>query len=137
MTKRIVALWNPRSVPVTATLLSVVVVLSCTIVVSNAATPVAISIDFVGSATAMAATESAGVVAKSNWNSVTGVSQTIPLALKDEAGVTTGATLTWSADNVGSTPIVDQPGNRRLMKGYLDQDFKKPTMVTVAGLPIA
>ena len=45
----------------------------------------AISLDFVGTGTAMAATESAGVVAKTNWNSATGASRSgSPLALVDE-----------------------------------------------------
>ena len=33
------------------------------------------------------------------------------------------------------TPITDQPGNRRLMKGYLDTTSTSVTTVTVAGLP--
>ena len=105
--------------------------------VSHAATPTAIGIDFVGNAAAMGATESAGVVAKTNWNSVTGASRVTPLTLKDETGAATSATITFTSDNAWSTPITDQAGNRRLMKGYLDNGFENPTTVTVAGLPVA
>ena len=47
----------------------------------------------------------------------------------------TGATVTWTSDNVWSTPITDQAGNRRLMKGYLDTGLERATTVTVTGLP--
>ena len=105
--------------------------------VARAAAPGVISIDFVGTGPAMGATESAGVVAKTNWNNATGASRTTPLALKDETGATTTATITWTSNNAWSTPITDQPGNRRMMKGYLDQKSQSATTVTVAGLPVA
>lgn len=83
----------------------------------------------------MGAAESAGVVAKTNWNPATGATRTTPLALIDETGAATGVTVSWTSDNVWSTPIVQQAGNRRLMKGYLDNGFGNPITVTVAGLP--
>jgi hypothetical protein len=137
MMKRNFVVRRERSAVSVSAVLAIALLLACIIAIPRAAAPVAISIDFTGSATAMSATESAGVVAKTNWNSVTGASRTTPLALKDEAGAVTGATITWSADNAWSTPIADQPGNRRLMKEYLDQGFEHPTTVTVAGLAVA
>jgi hypothetical protein len=104
----------------------------------RAATAVgAIGIDFVGTGTAMAATESAGVIAKTNWNSATGASRSTALALKDETGAATGVTVTWTSDNTWATPVTDQAGSRRMMKGYLDQGSGNATTVTVAGLPAA
>ena len=50
-----------------------------------------ISINFVGDAGAsMGATESAGVVAKANWNNATGATRSTPLALQDDTGAATG-----------------------------------------------
>src|SRR5262245_38508569 len=101
----------------------------------RAATPGAISIDFVGQGVPMGPAEIAGVVAKANWNNATGAVRTSPLALKNETGAATTATVSWIADNTWSTPIADQPGNPRLMKGYIDNGFERTTTVTVAGLP--
>ena len=106
-----------------------------TLVVNAISAGAGIGIEFVGNATAMGAAESAGVVAKANWNNATGATRTTPLALKDETGAATGATVTWTSDNVWSTPIADQAGNRRLMKGYLDTGLERATTVTVTGLP--
>ena len=39
-----------------------------------------------------------GVVAQANWNSATGARETSPLALVDETGAATNATVTWSAN---------------------------------------
>src|SRR5262245_32386105 len=99
------------------------------------ATSAAISINFVGSGSSMGAAEIAGVVAKANWNNATGATRSTPMALKDETGATTPATVTWTADNTWSTLIPDDAGNRRMMKGYLDNGFEGPTTVNVTGLP--
>jgi hypothetical protein len=96
----------------------------------------AIGIDFVGSSgIAMAAGESAGVVPQANWNSAAGGSQTSPLTLVDASGAATSATVSWSANGGWAIPITDQPGDRRLMRGYLDTSSTSVTTVTVAGLP--
>jgi hypothetical protein len=98
----------------------------------------AIGIDFVGTSTAtMVASESAGVVPKTHWNNAPGVTRSTPLALVDDAGTPTTASVTWAANNGWMTPITDQPGNTRLMKGYLDTSSTSVTTVTVAGLPSA
>jgi hypothetical protein len=107
---------------------------SVNIVVNAAGSGRAIGIDFVGSATSMAATETAGVVPMSNWNSATGASRSTALALVDETGAPSGATVTWSSNNTWRTPVTDQPGNRRMMWGYLDTSDISVTTVTVAGL---
>jgi hypothetical protein len=94
-----------------------------------------ISVDFVGTGTPMGSAEVAGVVAKSHWNNATGTSNgSTPLSLVDETGGATGATVTWSADNLHSLPIQDQPGTVRMMAGYLDDHYGNPTTVTVSGL---
>ena len=96
----------------------------------------AIGIDFVGSSgIAMAANETAGVVSQTNWNSAAGATQSSPLALVDAAGTATTATVAWSANGGWAVPITDQPGDRRLMRGYLDTNSTSVTTVTVAGLP--
>ena len=95
----------------------------------------AIGIDFVGSGTAaMGVAERAGVVAQAHWNSATGASRGTPLALVDDTGVATAARVTWTANNTWATPIADQAGNPRMMKGYLDTTSTSRTTVTVTGL---
>jgi hypothetical protein len=94
-----------------------------------------ISVKFVGNGTAMASTETAGMVPKAYWNQAPGNASTSPLALVDETGSSSGATITWSSDNVWNLPIVDQPGNYRMMRGYLDTGFGNTSTVTVSGLP--
>ncbi len=93
-----------------------------------------VSIDFVGnSAAPMAPTEIAGVVPKSNWNEAAGSSGS-GLALVDETGTATGASVGWSSNSTFSLPIADTPGDFRMMNGYLDPLGQNAT-VTVAGLP--
>ncbi len=95
----------------------------------------AISVHFVGSGAAMGASESAGVVAKTNWNNAAGNASTAPLALNDEAGASSGATVTWTSDNSWALPITDAAGNVRMMRGYLDTGNQNPSTISVAGLP--
>jgi hypothetical protein len=98
--------------------------------------PQAIAIDFVGnSATVMAPTESAGVVAQAHWNNAVGAASSSPLALVDRTGAATNATITWIANNTWVTPTADQAGNIRMMRGYLDTSSTSTTTITVAGLP--
>ena len=59
------------------------------------------------------AAETAGVVAKSNWNNAAGATRTTPLALVNETGAATRATMTWTANGTWMTPITDRAGNRR------------------------
>ena len=99
----------------------------------------AISVNFVGGSpttttVAMGSTESAGVVARTNWNNATGASRSTTLALVDETGAATTATLTWASDNTWVLPVADQAGSRRMMRGYLDTGSLNPATVTVAGL---
>ena len=83
----------------------------------------------------MGSSEVAGVVALSNWNDAAGASNSSPLALVDHNGNPTAATVTWTSDDVWDQPITDQPGNARMMKGYLDNGRMDTTTVTVSGLP--
>jgi hypothetical protein len=95
----------------------------------------AVSIKFVGSGTAMGVSESAGVVAKSNWNNAANYVSSAPLALKDETGASNGALATWSSDNNWALPITDTAGNLRMMRGYLDTGNQNPSTISIAGLP--
>ena len=107
------------------------------LVVAPASPGRAIGIDFVGTGTAMAASESAGVLPQANWNTATGASRTAALPLLDETGAASGATVTWASAGTWAIPITDQAGTRRLMKGYLDTTDTSVTTITVAGLPNA
>jgi hypothetical protein len=94
-----------------------------------------ISVKFVGSGTAMASSEVAGVVPEDNWNQASGATSTAAMSLVNQNGAATGATITWTADNAFNLPIADEPGNARMMRGYLDNSKGNPTVVTVSGLP--
>jgi len=93
-----------------------------------------ISIDFVGTGTSMASTETAGVVPAAHWNNAVGAVVSTPLALVDLNGAATSASVTWKCDNGWMVPITDVAGNNRMMRGYLDTGSKNPTTVTVSGL---
>ncbi len=95
----------------------------------------AISVNFVGTGTAMAASEVAGLVAEDNWNQANGANSSSAMSLVDETGATTSATISWKADNIYNLPITDEPGNARMMRGYLDNSKGNPTVITVGGLP--
>lgn len=94
-----------------------------------------ISVDFVGGDVPMGSTETAGVVAASNWNDATGASNSSGKVLLDSTGAATSATITWSSDDVWQESITDSPGNVRMMKGYLDNGYQDTTTVAVSGLP--
>jgi hypothetical protein len=105
-----------------------------TLTVFQPGTEPVISVDFVGGGTPMAPSESAGIVARANWNVATGNASSTPLNLVDQTGSATGATLSWTSDNVWSLPIADSPGNFRMMRGYLDNGANDPTTVTLSGI---
>src|SRR5262249_26345959 len=95
-----------------------------------------IGIDFAGfNPSQMSPTETAGVIPKANWNVAPGRAGTA-MALQDEAGASTGATVSWSAVALWLTKTADTPGDRRMMKGYLATSNISSTTVTVAGLPM-
>jgi hypothetical protein len=100
--------------------------------------PPAIGIDFVGSSTTvMGPADTAGVVAQAYWNNAAGAASSSALTLVDRTGAATGATATWTADGIWATPAADQPGNVRMMRGYLDTSSTSTTTITVAGLPVS
>ena len=70
----------------------------------------------------------------SNWNTATGATSALPQSLVDASGAQTGVTVTWAANNIWTMPIADQPGNLRMMKGYLDSNSTSTTTVTVTRL---
>jgi hypothetical protein len=94
-----------------------------------------ISIQFVGNGIAMGSSEVAGVVALSNWNPAQGAKSGAPMGLVNSSGNATTATVSWVADDTWVESIVDQPGNMRMMRGYLDNGQQDTTTVTVSGLP--
>jgi len=105
-------------------------------IVPTSVAPLPIGIDFTGSnPSAMAASEIAGVVSQSHWNSAAGAARATPLSLLDAAGAATGASVTWTANAGWSVPIADDPGDLRMMRGYLDTSSASSTTVTVSGLP--
>jgi hypothetical protein len=75
-----------------------------------------------------------GVVPKSNWNEAVGSSGS-GLALVDETGTATGASISWSSKSIFRLPIVDTPGDFRMMNGYLDP-VGQNAVVTVTNLPV-
>jgi Immunoglobulin domain/Abnormal spindle-like microcephaly-assoc'd, ASPM-SPD-2-Hydin len=94
-----------------------------------------ISIQFVGTGTAMASSEVAGAVAESNWNPAKGASSSSPLGLADSTGTATTATVSWTADGIWAEGLANTSGNLIMMNGYLDNSRQNTTTVTVSGLP--
>ena len=92
-----------------------------------------ISIDFVGDAISMDQDEIAGVVPAINWNCAPCRYGAVDLS--DAAGNVTGAVVTYDAGGTYSTPISDEPGGNRMMKGYLETYGHDTTKITVSGLP--
>ena len=98
-----------------------------------------ISVNFVGGGgttvpSPMAPTEVAGVSPVANWNNLTGTGGSVT-ALLDSAGGTTSAAVTVSGvPNTWSSAVPDNPGNQRLMVGYLDTNNTSTTSVTLSGL---
>ena len=82
----------------------------------------------------MGASEAGGVVARANWNNAVGAVRSAPQVLADETGTSTTAAIVWSANGIWMTPITDQPGTRRMMKGYLDTSNTSVTTLSVTGL---
>jgi beta-glucanase (GH16 family) len=99
--------------------------------------PSVISINFVGTETSMGAAESAGVVPAANWNNAAGSSRSTPLALVNQTGAATGASVTWSAAATRSLGIADTAGNARMMRGLLSTNGASVTTVSVSGLTAA
>ncbi|BDI33298.1 hypothetical protein CCAX7_53490 [Capsulimonas corticalis] len=97
-------------------------------------TPHIISLDFVGSGTAMGSSENAGVVGAASWNNASGQSGS-GLGLVDSSGASSGASAAWSASAVYATGVTDTAGSKRMMKGYLDTYSGATSTVTVSGLP--
>ncbi|MHB8520245.1 MAG: Ig-like domain-containing protein [Limisphaerales bacterium] len=107
-----------------------------------------IGINFVGGSTvngmpqALGSSEVAGFVPQQFWNNAAASSGTI--APEGDGGgggfsvFYSGFHLTWSdVYGIRSTPIVESPGNARLMKGYLNTDNTSSgaATVTVTGVP--
>lgn len=82
----------------------------------------------------MAPTETAGVVPRANWNSLTPNTQATPQNLITDTG-SAGGTVAWTSQNTWNTGHVQAPGDLRMMKGYIDTNDTSITTVTVAGLP--
>src|SRR4029079_12872872 len=84
------------------------------------------------------ASEIAGVVPAGNWNAAVGIASSAPLALRTASGAASSATATWSVPRgTWVLPIADQPGDARMMRGYLDTRDTSHAVVTVSGLPQA
>ena len=92
-----------------------------------------ISLDFAGGASTMDIDEVAGVVPAMHWNA--GFARTGDIPLIDASGNDTGAELTFVAGGSYLTDIPDQPGNDRMMSGYLETYAHDTTTVSVSNLP--
>jgi hypothetical protein len=82
----------------------------------------------------MGPTESAGVVPRTNWNSLTPNTQAAPQTLITDTG-SAGGNVVWTSANTWNVGHVQAPGDLRMMKGYIDTNDTSITTVTVAGLP--
>lgn len=103
-----------------------------------------ISIKLRGLGTAMGPDEVAGVpdldLARSNWNDAISEDSTHSRkegwlnTLVDDSGMDTGARMSWTANSVFALLIPNNPGDFRMMRGYLDTSNTTSTNVTVYDL---
>jgi hypothetical protein len=98
-----------------------------------------ISINFVGgtgpggSIPPMDPGEVAGVVPRPNWNNAEGQVSYFS-GLVDHTGAAVSAFLAYDANNTWTTGIPDEPGNNRMMGGYLDSSASSTTIVVIFGI---
>lgn len=99
-----------------------------------------IGLDFVGGNSStnvsnMGTGESAGVVAQTRWNNLTGISGTTS-SIVDSGNNASGLTVNYSSLNTwADAAINDTAGNGRMMRGYLDFNVNNgATSVGVSGL---
>jgi len=92
-----------------------------------------IGINFVGKYTAdMGPSETAGIETQSHWNNATSDTGTLGSLVASDSTVT-GLSVTWRGKTAYSG-IFDEPGNNRMMRGYLTQLGTEGVTVTVSGL---
>ncbi len=103
-----------------------------TLTISN--TPGAISLNFVGTGSALNPTDVAGVVPKANWNNLLTITSAQPQALLNEFGSGTSASAAWSGQNLWMLPISNPSPDFTMMQGYLDDLDGGTSTVSVTGL---
>jgi len=98
-----------------------------------------VGINFVGkeslSFATMGSSEWAGVQPQTFWNNATGGSGSLS-SLLNSAGGATAVAASWRGD-YGYLAIPNDPGNRRLMRGYICKLGADPATVTLTGLAAA
>ena len=101
-------------------------------------------LNFVGSGpgvavTSMGSSESAGIIAQSNWNNLSGASGTDTTLVNNSGANVSGLSVTYSSLNPwADSAISDTAGNNRLMRGYLDFNVNEgSTSVAVSGITAA
>jgi hypothetical protein len=95
-----------------------------------------VGINFVGkesiSSASMDSAETAGAEPQAFWNNAkSGCGG--PLSLLDSTGRLTAVSVTWRGD-WGYLPVPNDPGNLRLMRGYIRDLGTEPATVTLTGL---
>ena len=95
----------------------------------------AISVKFTGTGPSLDPGDSAGVIPKINWNNATNNNGSLS-ALLDSTGAATAASLTWSSPGTyGFGASGPNPGDVKLMSGYLDQfGGGQSSVATISGL---
>ncbi len=78
-------------------------------------------------------TTSAGAVPQTNWNNAAGASGG-PLALNDDAGAASGASVTWATDEEWSDGSPTD-GNGQLLLGWISENGDPGSTVSITGIP--
>jgi hypothetical protein len=84
----------------------------------------------------MDSSETAGVVRAAHWNAATGATGSLGNLGTNNGGLTS-AGITWDGPGVWALGISDDPGNSRMMKGYLDPGRGQVATIKVHDLPSA
>jgi hypothetical protein len=95
-----------------------------------------VGINFVGkediSSASMGSAETAGAEPQAFWNNAESGCGSLS-SLLDSTGRLTDVSVTWRGD-WGYLPVPNDPGNRRLMRGYIQNLGTDPATVTLTGL---
>jgi hypothetical protein len=109
----------------------------CACAAGNAQGGLSLGINFVGkesiSFSSMDGSESAGVAPQAFWNNAKSGSGSLA-SLVDSTGAATAASAAWRGDWGYLASVPNDPGNRRLMRGYIRNLGTDAATVTVTGL---
>ncbi|MGC6427541.1 MAG: lamin tail domain-containing protein [Akkermansiaceae bacterium] len=81
----------------------------------------------------LAANDSAGIIAQTNWNNASGASGSLN-SLNDDSGANSGASITWATDEQWSAGTNPADDNGRLLNGWVSSNNGTDS-INITGIP--